>query len=87
MRNTGFARVGAHPAFLSLALKANGLLEKHGESDLQSRLVPNKTWDPFAFIDAVEDAEGGQFRAKAELLQEVQKLEFESLIENLLNRV
>ena len=82
-----FRRVGAHPSFLSLAVRANELLEKLGESDLQSRLLPNKTWDPFAFVDAVEDAKEGQFRSKVERLQQIQKLEFECYFENLWNRV
>jgi hypothetical protein len=82
-----FRRVGAHPSFLSLAVRAGELLEKHGESDLHSRLVPNKMWDPFAFVDAVEDATEGKFRSKTGLLEQVQKLEFECLLENLSNRV
>jgi hypothetical protein len=81
-----FRRVGAHPSFLSLAVRASELLEKLDESDLHSRLLPNKTWDSFAFIDAVEDAMEGQFRSKVERLQQIQKLEFECLFENLWNR-
>ena len=82
-----FRRVGAHPSFLSLAVRASELLEKSDESDLQSRLLPNKTWDPFAFVDAVEEATEGQFRSKVERLQQIQKLEFECFFENLWNRV
>jgi hypothetical protein len=82
-----FRRGGAHPSFLSLAVRASELLEKADESDLLSRLVPNKTWDPFAFVDAVEDATGGQFRSKVPLLQELQKLELECFLENLANRL
>jgi hypothetical protein len=82
-----FRRVGAHPSFLGLAVAASEYLEKADERDLHSRLAPNKMWDPFAFVDAVEDAEGGQFRSKIPVLQQVQKLEFECLLENLVNRV
>ncbi len=82
-----FRRVGAHPSFLSLAVRASELLEKTDESDLHSRLLPNKTWDPFAFVDAVEDATEGQFLSKVERLQQIQKLEFECFFENLWNRV
>jgi hypothetical protein len=81
-----FRRVGSHPCFLSLAHRAGELLEKHVESDLHSRLVPNKTWDPFAFVDAVEDAAKGEFRSKVPLLEELQKIEFECLLENIVNR-
>jgi hypothetical protein len=82
-----FRRVGSHPSHLSLALKAGDLLEHASESDLHSRLVPNKTWDPFAFIDAVEDALEGKFISKIALLQQVQQLEFECFFENLANRI
>ena len=82
-----FRRVGSHPSFLSLAVRASEFLEKANESDLHSRLIPNKTWDPFAFTDAVEDATEGQFRSKIPLLQQLQKLEFECFFENLVNRL
>ena len=82
-----FRRVGSHPSFLSLAVKGSEYLGKANEGDLQSRLVPNKMWDPSAFVDSVEDAEEGQFRSKVPVLQQLQKLEFESLLENLANRV
>jgi hypothetical protein len=81
-----FRRVASHPCFLSLAVQASEYLEKSGEGDLHSRLVPNKTWDPFAFVDAVEDAEEGQFKSKVPILQQIQKMEFECLFENLANR-
>jgi hypothetical protein len=81
-----FRRVGHHPAFLTLATQAGELLEKAGESDLRSRVLPNKTWDPFTFVDAVEDAAEGTFKSKAPVLQQIQKLEFEALLENLAHR-
>ena len=81
-----FRRVGPHPSFIALSLRAGELFEHREESDLQSRLVPNKMWDPFAFVDAVEDVASGQFPSKVELLEQIQKLEFECLLENLLNR-
>jgi hypothetical protein len=82
-----FRRVGSHPSFLSLAVRTSEYLEKADESDLHSRLLPNKMWDPFAFVDAVEDAEEGQFRSKIPVLQQVQKFEMECFLENLANRV
>jgi hypothetical protein len=80
-----FRRVCSHPSFLSLGLQAGELLEKHSETDLHSRLVPNKMWDPFAFVDAVEDAT--EFRSKVPILEQIQKMEFESLLENIVNRI
>jgi hypothetical protein len=82
-----FRRVGSHPSFLALAVRASEALEKSGDSDLHSRLVPNKMWDPFAFVDAVEDAETGKFQSQIPSLERLQALEFECLIENLLNRL
>jgi len=82
-----FRRVGSHPSFLSLAVRTGEFLEKSDESDLHSRLVPNKTWDPFAFVDAVEDASKGQFKSKVPILQQVQKIEFECFFESLANRI
>lgn len=81
-----FRRVGSHPSFLSLAVRASAFLEKTDESDLHSRLTPNKTWDPFAFVDTVEDAAEGQFKSKLPILQQLQKIEFECFFENLANR-
>jgi hypothetical protein len=81
-----FRRVGSHPSFLALAPKVSELLEKREQSDLLSRLVPNKTWDPFAFVDTVEYAMKGQFASQTPLLQQIQKLEFDCLLENLANR-
>lgn len=82
-----FRRVGSHPSFLSLAVRASEYLEKAEQSDLHTRLLPNKTWDPFAFVDAVEDASEGTFKSKAPFLREVQKLEVEALVENLAHRL
>jgi hypothetical protein len=82
-----FRRVGAHPSFLSLAVKAGDFLEKKEETDLRSRVVPNNSWDAFAFVDAVEDAMEGKFRSKIEVLQELQRLELECFFESLANRL
>jgi len=80
-----FRRAGHHPSFLHLARAAGELL--HDESDLHSRLLPNKSWDPFAFVDAVEDAAEGQFRSKVSCLQQIQKIEFEALLQSIVERV
>jgi hypothetical protein len=82
-----FRRVGTHPAFLAIAHRTGELLEKRSETDLHSRLVPNKMWDPFAFVDAVEDAAEGRFRSKVRTLEEIQRIEFECLLENMVHRL
>jgi hypothetical protein len=81
-----FRRVGKHPAFLKLALDAEEMLARAGDKDLLSRLVPNKTWDPFAFVDAVEDSVNGPFKSKVSLLEQIQKLEFEAVLDSFAGR-
>lgn len=82
-----FHRLGKHPSFLGLALKARDFLEKSAQGDLLSRICPNNSWDPFAFIDAVEDAREGVFQSKEDFLREVQRLETEAFLENLCSRL
>ena len=82
-----FRRVGSHPSFLALAVRASELLDKRGETDLHSRLLPNKMWGPFAFADAVEDEAQGEFRSKVPILEELQEIGFECLLENIVNRI
>jgi hypothetical protein len=81
-----FRRVGSHPSYLALALGASEILARSGEGDLQSRLLPNKTWDPFAFVDEVQDVGRGEFRSRTRLLEEIQKIEIAAFVENVANR-
>jgi hypothetical protein len=81
-----FRRAGSHPSFLALAAQAAEVLNRVPETDLQSRLLPNKTWDPFAFVDEVEDVQRGEFRSRVPLLEEIQKLEMQCFLENIANR-
>ena len=74
-----FRRAGRRPSFLSLAVRASETLEKAGGEALQKVLLPNNSWDPLAFVDAVERASG----ATAPVLKQVQKMEFEALIKSL----
>jgi hypothetical protein len=78
-----FRRVGNHPSFEPLAAAAGALLNKAGENALAEKLLPNGRWDAFAFVDAVEAAAQGELRSKRDLLQEVQRLEFEALLSSL----
>lgn len=82
-----FRAAGRHPAFQGLAVKAGDYLEEREESDLQSRLAPNNTWDPYAFVDACSDALSGRFQSEIGVLQEIQRLEFECFFESLANRL
>ena len=82
-----FRATGRHPAFQSLAVKAGDYLEEHEQTDLWSRLVPNNSWDPYAFVDACEDASEGVFQSKIPVLQHIQRLEFECFFQSLANRI
>ena|SRR5260221_76447 len=77
-----FRRVGRHPAFDQLALKVESLLRAGSETELLNKLVHDGRWDPFGFINTCETA-SGKACADQQLLQQVQQLEFESLLESL----
>ena len=74
-----FQRVREHPAFEKLAAEVGKLLSGHPA--LRSQLLPNGTWDSFAFIDACEEAQGGG--DEGEMLRRVQEVEFRVLLEYL----
>lgn len=81
-----FHRVGQHPCFTGLAARASTLLKSAGNSDLEKLLVRGGQWDASAFVDACEAVAGRpigdpQFR----LLREIQRAEFEILLEHLAN--
>ena len=72
-----FRRAGDHPCYPALAGQVAAYLGVTGNEALAKRLVPGGQWDPFAFVDAVEAAmQNGQH---VDALQNVQRLEFESL--------
>ena len=72
-----FRRAGDHPCYPALAGQVAAYLGVTGNEALAKRLVPGGQWDPFGFVDAVEAAmQNGQH---VEALQNVQRLEFESL--------
>jgi hypothetical protein len=72
-----FRRAGDHPCYPALAGQVAAYLGVTGNEALAKRLVPGGQWDPFAFVDAVESAmQNGQH---VDALQNVQRLEFESL--------
>ncbi len=72
-----FRRAGDHPCYPALAGQVAAYLGVTGNEALAKGLVPGGQWDPFAFVDAVEAAmQNGQH---VDALQNVQRLEFESL--------
>jgi hypothetical protein len=46
---------------------------------LEKRLLPADNWDAFAFVDACEEA--AQDGKRLELLRQIQRIEFEVLLE------
>jgi len=78
-----FHRVGRHPAFSSIAVGVAEFLKPGREADLLARLMPGDKWDPFAFVDACEQAatDPGERHRK---LQRIQEIEFDSLLAHLL---
>jgi len=77
-----FRRAGDHPCYPGLAGQVAAYLGVTGNEALAKRLVPGGQWDPFTFVDAVESAmHNGQH---VDALQNVQRLEFESLAASIL---
>ncbi len=79
-----FRRVGQHPCYPMIATRVLALLGSE-HKELASRIVPAGSWDPFAFVDVCEEAAGRATEdSRKALLQRVQKIEFETLLEHLL---
>ena len=80
-----FHRVRQHPAYATLADRAGELLSD--DAGLRVSLTPRGKWDALAFVDACEEAASlpdGDPRVRR--LQAVQQVEFESLLDHLLQR-
>ena len=78
-----FRRVGKHACFSALAEKVAMLLSPRHGALVAGKFVRNGEWDSFAFVDACEEASqeptsGPQKR----FLREIQRLEFELLLES-----
>jgi hypothetical protein len=81
-----FRRVGKHPAFGELALRTERLLGSTPQEDPKPQLIPQGQWNPRQFINLCEAAAGkAGSNATRLLLQQVQYLEFESLLDYLAN--
>jgi hypothetical protein len=74
-----FRRVGKHPAYGELARRVSELLKHRGAGELTRKLLTRGEWDAFAFVDVCEQAQPGD-----ELPREIQKIEFEVLLERFL---
>ena len=79
-----FQRVGAHPCYGELAKHTSALLKARGDAELERRLLPRGQWDAFAFVDACEAAASEPSdSARDALLREIQRMEFEILLDHL----
>lgn len=79
-----FHRVGAHACFPEIAREAGTLLDGKRETELKNQLCPHGEWDAFAFVDACEQANRRDANpARKQLLQEIQRIEFETLLEHI----
>lgn len=82
-----FRRVGEHPAFAEVYPAAIRALEAAGPgmrwaTEAASLLRARGSWDPFAFIDWVGQAEAGILSPPSrKLLEEIQRREMELLID------
>jgi hypothetical protein len=74
-----FRRVGRHTAFPEIARRVGRLLKECRAGELEKRLLPADNWDAFAFVDACEEA--AQDGKRLELLRQIQRIEFEVLLE------
>lgn len=82
-----FHRAGQHPAFAELALRAKPMFAHQATGNLGSRLVKAGTWDPFAFVDAVEAARArDNSPTETEFLRQLQAKELETAFDHFLAR-
>ena len=77
-----FQRAGNHSCYLTLSSRVAEYLGEVKNELLLKQLVPGGCWDPFAFVDAVETVE--RTEEDIEILQNIQRLEFESFVESFL---
>jgi hypothetical protein len=78
-----FRRVGKHPCFPELAEKVTALPGSNQGPKLAEQLVLNGEWDSFGFIDACEEAsQAPASDPQKRLLREIQRLEYEALLES-----
>ena len=76
-----FRRVGRHACFPALAERARIGLQSSDDRSL--KMLSDGQWDPFAFVDACEQvAKCPPTDATVKLLREIQRAEFELLLEH-----
>lgn len=82
-----YHRVREHPCFPVLAQKVETHLTSAGAWPLKSKLIHEGVWDAFAFVDACEMALLKNDAANVRLLEQVQQIEFATLLEHFVNPI
>lgn len=78
-------QTGHHPAFRELGRAAGEQLRSERQVDLDRRLLRDGVWKPSAFVDSCEDVMGRpEDDPEVMLLRELQRIEFEVLMDHLL---
>jgi hypothetical protein len=79
-----FRRVGRHPAFPELARRVRRLLDSNPKVRAGEEFISGGSWDPFGFVAACEHAAALSVPQEARLLlREVQRVETETVLDNL----
>ncbi len=79
-----FHRVGEHPCYPALAIKAAALIDRAENGALKSQLLPGGDWDAFGFVDACEKALRRKDAKAIATLQAAQEIEFKMLLDHFL---
>ena len=79
-----FHRGREHPCYSVIAKRSGEILGATTSSNLKTKLIHGDTWDAFAFIDACEYALLKNDRSTTTLLQQLQEIEFKTLLEHFL---
>jgi hypothetical protein len=79
-----FHRVGEHACYPIIAGKVGELLDDAKAALMKAELVRGDKWDVFAFVDACEEAREKRDTKTILLLQQIQKAEFQALLEHFL---
>jgi hypothetical protein len=74
-----FNRVSSHPIFAKQAEQLDSLLSGSSVASWKNTLVKNGLWQPFGFIDLIEQHQRSE-RETVQLLERIQELEFRLLL-------
>ena len=83
-REPDYGRVGDHPVFAEIASRVMASNNAQSDLPLIRKITPKGAWDAFAFIDAVEEAAGlVASDERKQVLQEIQRIEIQTLVDYL----